>query len=270
MWFDVERVPINLNWPLWKVKVERPEEWAELVETLENCGDEEFKEELNRYLVAVNNGDDRVDLSHDSALNETFAWLLGSALKRLPFDSDFVTLMRDLQDDYEPLKVKTVRRKPGREAPRHHEGDDDNDDDGDLEEAGGGLKVVQDLGTDLELEVLASGVPSPAYLWYFLKSGGDQLDWTSTEVTAPSLKIENFRLGDEGLYRCYVSHRMPVSSGKDRTTAAAAGSGRRGSVGCFNGTFSDTFEVAATEDSILVTKEPADAVSLYQAYMSRP
>ena len=182
---------IELNAALWQLKKDRSSEWEEIVTTLQKSP-EEFEllmadPDVQATVPAKEEGyAPRTFMNLCGSLNLSFGWLLQAALNALPFSCNFVTLLRDLQDNYCALKTSPIP-------------DDER-------------QICQPLGASFDLEIKAQGVPTPAFHWMKLPDANDGEDWLATGVTTPRLRIENFQLSDVGVYQCYVSHRVAVET----------------------------------------------------------
>lgn len=170
--YTTEHAPLDLNLPLWKLKANRPAEWQGIINALEGSPKEVFTTIISvpevqsfldgTYFPSGHQG--AKEITPSEFLNElceyrsksgkssdkkpsalTFGWLFEICLlSDISLSSGFITLLRELQDTYTPLEIinESVRiNGQGFEATKTE------------------YLVTVDLGSTLEVEIHADGVP---------------------------------------------------------------------------------------------------------------
>jgi hypothetical protein len=99
--FSSNHDPIELNLPLWKLQSDRPAEYNEIIRQLKVSA-ADFKTIIagldSSAPVPTETGvDPAMFMTNCCAANVSFGWLLQVCLNHLPFNSEVVTLLRDLQ-----------------------------------------------------------------------------------------------------------------------------------------------------------------------------
>jgi len=99
--FEANREPIELGTPIWKLKSDRPTEYDEIIRQLKACASD-FKTLIDGLdssgLVQAEPGiEPATFMANCCAANVSFGWLLQVCLNHLAFNSDVVSLLRDLQ-----------------------------------------------------------------------------------------------------------------------------------------------------------------------------
>lgn len=215
--FSSTRTPVELNVPLWKLKQERPGEYDEILNQLEQ-NQSDFKKLLGSQDVQIQGSRDNKPVDPDAflanccAANVSFGWLLQICLNNLEFDSDVVSLLKDLQDSFSPLKLSSTSA---------------NQDE----------MMSAELGSSFKLEVLVTGVPSPRFCWFKAPLlGGDWVALQAAPGPENALKIQDFETDDAGIYKCHISHKYTVSTPNGEEP----------------GIFSPSYEVTVSKGSIWI------------------
>ena len=99
--FSSNRDPIDLGLPIWKLQSDQPAEYDEITRQFK-VASVDFKKLIDGLgsdgLVQAETGiDPATFMSNCCAANVSFGWLLQVCLNHLSFNSDVVSLLRDLQ-----------------------------------------------------------------------------------------------------------------------------------------------------------------------------
>jgi hypothetical protein len=93
--------PIELGLPIWKLQTDRPADFDEIIHQFKLCS-ADFKTLISALdSHAVAQGEARIEpatfMSNCCSAHVSFGWLLEMCLNHLPFNSEVVSLLRDLQ-----------------------------------------------------------------------------------------------------------------------------------------------------------------------------
>ena len=99
--FSSTHEPVELSIPLWKLQNDQPEVFGEIVRQLKVSA-ADFRKLIaeldSSALVSAEAGvEPATFMTNCCAANLSFGWLLQVCLNHLPFGSEIVTLLRDLQ-----------------------------------------------------------------------------------------------------------------------------------------------------------------------------
>ena len=99
--FSSNHDPIELNLPIWKLQKDRPDEYAEIINQLQLNTSDYQKLLAAQEVHSMVKSDSKIDASsfmgNCCSAHVSFGWLLQICLNHLPFNSDVVSLLRDLQ-----------------------------------------------------------------------------------------------------------------------------------------------------------------------------
>jgi hypothetical protein len=99
--FSSNHDPIELNLPIWKLQKDRAEEYTEIVNQLHQNTSDFQKLIAAQEVHSMVKSDSKIDAStlmaNCCSAHVSFGWLLQMCLNHLPFNSDVVSLLRDLQ-----------------------------------------------------------------------------------------------------------------------------------------------------------------------------
>ena len=115
---------------------------------------------LNFRLAAPDYGNMNRTKAQSCCFYPSVGWLLSTCLEVLPWTSSTLTLLRDLADEYAPLKLSDEASDDSEQLPEQE-------------------VLAKELGSTFQVEIAAKGVPTPIYQWMKLPcSDGDT--WENT------------------------------------------------------------------------------------------
>ncbi len=200
---------------MYNISKDRPREWALICDLFEAN-----KAELEVLIRGEENYDKWM---HKLVTSWGFGHLLEECLTKLPTHSVLNTVLCDLMEDYNPIKIRQE----------------------DLEVR----RVEVKLGKNVCFAVGAKGSPSLQYLWFYwpLHPKTSVTDWQPLpEVTGHEIHVDGLRLEDVGIYKCLVQHCMTVIDPKGQAVP---------------GVYTGGVELVLDPASILIIEHPKDACS---------
>uniref|UniRef100_A0A0K2U487 Mucosaassociated lymphoid tissue lymphoma translocation protein 1like [Haplochromis burtoni] n=1 Tax=Lepeophtheirus salmonis TaxID=72036 RepID=A0A0K2U487_LEPSM len=206
-YYSSSRDGIPYNWPLWKIKREKSEEWNAVVQMISSVKYELLEKILKDDDVkAIVNGcpnfskNFKEDQFSSSLINlfanrsqKTFGWLTTLCLNFFGAKSSTISFLSDLHEIYKPITI--------------------------LKDLSPDLISIP-LGSSTTLEIDALGIPYVHYQWLFMPydEEGNLKKWIRIDVDSQCkiLDIFNIQLSDCGLYRCRIYHNIPVKTPDDK------------------------------------------------------